>query len=115
MFVWPKRVVSNKLIFELTELTNKILQEIKNSSIDFLARTKNNRMISEIENLMNDISLSDQDYFFRKIYCDLSILRMKKVAVDIIKSLNKFEGKDIGYDYEENIDEIYKMAKSISN
>ena len=115
MFVWPKRLVSNKLIFELTELTNKILQEIKNSSIDFLARTKNNRMISEIENLMNDISLSDQDYFFRKIYCDLSILRMKKVAVDIIKSLNKFEGKDIGYDYEESIDKIYKMAKSISN
>ena len=110
--LWPNTIVDQRLLYELNEFSEKILQEIKSALIEFLDKSKNKRMKSEFETLVYNTNFADKDFYLTRMYTDYSILNLKTEIGKVLSSLNKIELKKTPYDY---LDEKERLVKDIYN
>lgn len=113
LFIWPRKVLDKRIFFDLTEFTNRSLQDINRISYDFLSKTKNQRMKSEFDLLRDKFCLTEKHILYSKLYYDFSIMGLKQSAMNVLESLNRLDEKRIEYDLEVLLDSIYQNSKSV--
>ncbi len=116
LFVWPEKIKDKKIFFELTEFTNRNLQDIREISIDFLSKCKNKRMKSEFDFLKDEVCLTEKKVVYSKVYHDFSFMGLRPLAINVLDSLNRLENNDSKYDFEDiYLESVYHESKSILN
>jgi len=111
--VWPENIVDKKLLYELNEFVHNNIEEIKTKLIDFLSKSKNERVKSEMESIMSEINPIEKEEYFIKMFYDYSILNMKKEIIEILDSLNKIGKKNIEYNEQNDLNKIYDSSKML--
>jgi hypothetical protein len=111
IITWPDKIIDRELLTELNEFVYGQFKEMKDNLIDFLIKSKNERLKGDIESVIQNINPLDEEDYFIKMFYDYSMLRMKETIVDVIDCLMNIRQKDIQYDEQKMIDDIYESSK----
>lgn len=85
--------------------------EIKGKLLDFLS--KGNYQAMDIETIMQNINPLQEEEYFVKMFYDYSCLGMKPFIKDIFNSLIKIREKDIEYNEQRELDQIYNSSNEL--
>lgn len=108
---WPSKIKDPDLLFELNEFVYKQFMEIKEKLLDFLS--KSNYQAIDIETMMQYIDPLHEEEYFVKMFYDYSCLGMKPFIKDIFNSLIKIREKEIGYNEQRELDQIYNTSNEL--
>jgi DNA-binding Lrp family transcriptional regulator len=108
---WPSKIKDKDLLFELNEFVYKQFMEIKEKLLDFLS--KGNYQAMDIETMMQNIDPLHEEEYFVKMFHDYSCLGMKPFIKDIFNSLIKIREKEIGYNEQRELDQIYNTSNEL--
>ena len=108
---WPSKIKDKDLLFELNEFVYKQFMEIKGKLLDFVSKSNNQAL--DIETIMQNINPLHEEEYFVKMFYDYSCLGMKPEIKDIFNSLIKIGEKDIEYNEQRELDQIYKSSNEL--
>ncbi len=108
---WPSKIKDKDLLLELNEFVHKQFMEIKGKLLDFLS--KGNYQAMDIETIMQNINPLQEEEYFVKMFYDYSCLGMKPFIKDIFNSLIKIREKDIEYNEQRELDQIYNSSNEL--